>query len=324
MDDYLIDNNVYTKMFMATIKNQPYMAPYLYYMHKRARIKYNFQGTIGEQGSGKSYWALLQALLLDPTFTKDRIIFSSINFLDALDMLEDRSLKGRVILWDDAGVGLPSSEWYAISNKVIQLVMQTVRTLHPTINFTMPDVSFIDAKQRHSLTSLIDCARNKENETKMRIYTLKRLRLIGKTIHRRFVFGLGMVKIKYGYVNIEHCSFDQLPEIFKDYEKIQRKFKYDTRSKLKDLLEGVQEKSLVTDAIDDFSTASLSSMERRLVYEVYKNVWKKDREYMNKSRRIDIDKVMMNHSVSRKIARQVRTFHDNKLMPEQVKTELDL
>ena len=323
-DSFILDNKVYSKLFLAMIKQQPDIAPYLFWKKRRARIKYNFDGTIGEQGSGKSYYEILEALAEDPTFNKSRIIYSTINFLDALDMLEDRSLKGRVILWDDAGVGLPSSEWYAISNKVVQLVMQTVRTLHPTIKFTMPEMKYLDPKQRHILTCIKDCRRTVENRTDVRIYTSKRIRIMDETYHAKFSFRIGMVKIKYGEVRIKHCDIAMLPPIFHQYEKIQQKFKFKTRKKLRDLLKGMKEKKLVTDAIDDYSTITLSDMEKRLLFETYTTIFGKASIYLNKSRRINIEKIQQEFRLNRSMAKIIKRFYDKRLLPQQVKEELEI
>lgn len=322
--NFLFDNKVFTKLFVATVKESPYFGPYLYYLMDRARIKYNFQGVIGEQGSGKSYYTIIEALITDPTFNKDRIVYSTINFLDGLDMLEDRILKGRRIMWDDAGVGLPSDEWYALSNRIVKRVQQTVRTLHPTITFTMPDLKYLDPGQRRVLTCIIDCNRAVENRTDLRIYTLKRIRIMDKSYHRRFTFSIGLVKMKYGSIKITHLPEDMFPDIIKDYEMIQRKFKFETRKKLRKLVEGMVEKKLRTENIDDYSTVTLSDMEKKLVHDIYKMVFANVKTYLNRSKKIDIEKLQREFKINRNIARTVKQYWDKKFTPDLVKEDLDL
>jgi len=323
-NNFLFEGNIFTKLFVIMVNHNPYIAPYLFYLQKRTRTKYNFQGIIGEQGSGKSYWSIVEALVCDPTFNIERIVYSSINFLDALDMLEDRSLKGRTIIWDDAGVGLPSDEWYSISNRIIKLVNQTVRTLHPTIKFTMPDMSYLDPSQRRSLTCILDCNRKIENRTDIRIYTMKRIRILGENIPRKFCYRIGIIKLKYGEVKVTHIPADLLPDIFKEYEKIQAKFKYKTRVKLRKLLEGMKEKKLVTQAIDDYTSITLSDLEKKLTYEIYERVFRNINAYLNKKRKIDEEKIMLEFKVSRKIARLIKRFWNRKLLPENVKKDLEI
>lgn len=306
------------------IKKSPYIGPYFFYLQKRARIKYNFQSFIGEQGSGKSYWAIIEALVQDPTFTEERIVYGSIGFLDALDMLEDRTLKGRTILWDDAGVGLPSSEWYSLSNRVIKLVQQTVRTLHPTIKFTMPELSYLDATQRRVLTSILDCDRKTEDRTDVRIYTKKRIRIMDKSYHRKFCYSMGSVKMKYGVIRVKHIPENLMPDIMKRYEIQQRKFKFQTRKKLRELLEGMREKNMTTDVTDDYSTVTLTDLEKTVTYEHYKRVFANVKPFLHKNRRIDIDKVMREFKLSRNIAKAIKRFWDKKLLPDQVKEELEI
>jgi len=321
-DNFLFDKSIFTKLFYSIVRKSPYSAPYLFYLQKRAVFKYNFQAIIGEQGSGKSYWAIIEAMALDPTFDITRIIFSSMNFLDVLDQLEDRTLKGRNIVWDDAGVGLPSDEWYSISNRVIRLVQQTVRTLHPTIKFTMPDIKYIDATQRRTVTCILDCRRDSLNKTKIRIYTQKRIRIMDKSYHRKFVFRIGNMDMCLGEMRVQHLPEEMFPPLLNQYEELQKKFKYETRKKLKKLLEGMREEGLTTTAIDDYTTVSLSDMEKKLVYEVYESVFKNTDHYLNPKRKIDIDKVMLEHKVSKNIARAVERYYSKKMIPKLVKQDL--
>lgn len=308
------------------VKRDPYIAPYLFYLQRRARIKYNFQAIIGEQGSGKSYWSIVEALVLDPTFTTERIVLSTIGFLDVLDLLEDRTLKGRNIMWDDAGVGLPSDEWYSISNRVLKLVRQTVRTLHPTIKFTMPDMKNIDSSQRRTVTSILDCFRRTtdENVTRIRVYTKKRVRIMDKSYHRKFTFSSGAMKLTYGEIKVKHFPQNNLPDILREYEKLQQKFKFDTRRKLRELLEAMREKNLTTDAIRDYTSVTISDLEKKTIVDIYKNIFANSHKYLNQKRKIDQDKVMLEHKVSRKVARMISRFWNRKLPPELVEKELSI
>lgn len=324
--NYLFDKNVYSKLFVAMVKKDPYLAPYLFYLQKRARIKYNFEAIIGDQGSGKSYWSIVESVTLDPTFTIERIVFGTINFLDALDTLEDRTLKGRNIMWDDAGVGLPAQEWFSVSNKVINLVGQTARTLHPTIKFTMPDMKNIDPSQRRSITAILDCFRSTSDDdrTRIRVYTSKRIRLMDKNIHRKFTFKAGAMVLKLGEIRVKHFPQDKLPEILREYEELQKKFKYNTRKKLKELLETLREKKLTTDAIHDYTTITLSDLEKKTILTIYKVVFNDPGSYINNKRKIDIDKLMLEHKVSDRIAKIIAKFWRKKLTPELAKDELEI
>lgn len=71
---------------------------------------------VGQIGTGKSYAAMSLGEQIDPGFDINRIVFSADEFVEALN--KDESLvRGSVIMWDEAGVGMPPREWYSISSK---------------------------------------------------------------------------------------------------------------------------------------------------------------------------------------------------------------
>jgi len=100
----------------------------------------------GETGSGKSYTALRIGESLDPTFNINRVVFTAAEFMA---LLNSGTLKeGSCIVWDEAGVGIPSREWYTISNKAINYVLQTFRHENLAVIFTTPTLSYIDSQSR--------------------------------------------------------------------------------------------------------------------------------------------------------------------------------
>jgi hypothetical protein len=64
-----------------------------------------------------------------------------------------------VILWDEAGVGMPAREWYSVSNKVISYVVQTFRVKGYVLIMTTPSLKYIDTQIRglfHGVAETID------------------------------------------------------------------------------------------------------------------------------------------------------------------------
>lgn len=110
---------------------------------------------VGPTGSGKSYCALVIAKMIDPTFkVKERVVF---NVEDFMKLLNSGKLKrGSVIVWDEAGVGLPAREWYTISNKAINYVLQTFRHMNLCVIFTTPTFEYIDKQTRVLFHVLIE------------------------------------------------------------------------------------------------------------------------------------------------------------------------
>jgi len=99
---------------------------------------------VGDPGSGKSYSALSLAERIDPTFNVDRVVFKPEEFLDVLD----KCSRGNVVIFDEAGVGIPSREWQTIQNKLLSYVLQTFRYKNLCVIFTTPNMSYIDKQVR--------------------------------------------------------------------------------------------------------------------------------------------------------------------------------
>jgi ABC-type dipeptide/oligopeptide/nickel transport system ATPase component len=126
----------------------------------RARLLFqnkNWLGIIcGETGSGKSYSALSLAYLIS---NRVHVVFTPLEFLSLLN--NSNIQKGDVVIFDEAGVGMSSREWYSVQNKLLGTVLQTFRNMNVAVIFTTPNLSFIDVQARklfHSYmeTSYID------------------------------------------------------------------------------------------------------------------------------------------------------------------------
>lgn len=113
----------------------------------RARFLYHNQNWLaiicGETGSGKSYSAVSLAKLVGKRFY---IVFTPIEFLRLLN--SNRLGKGDIIIFDEAGVGMSSREWYSQQNKLLGTVLQTFRNMNVGVIFTTPNLSFIDIQAR--------------------------------------------------------------------------------------------------------------------------------------------------------------------------------
>lgn len=118
------------------------------YMQRRINQNKNFLGIIcGTTGSGKSYSAMRLGELFDPNFNIDRVVFKTEDFMKVVN---DKKLKkGSVIIFDEAGVGLPAREWYSISNKLINYILQIFRYKNVIVLFTTPSLSFVDSQARN-------------------------------------------------------------------------------------------------------------------------------------------------------------------------------
>lgn len=127
----------------------------------RSRLKEHNQNWIcticGATGTGKSYSALRLAETIDPSFTIDRLVFKAENFMQLLNSGVLR--KGNVIIFDEAGTGIPARDWYTICNKAINYVFQTFRRENLAVILTTPSLSFLDVQTRILAHAYIEALR---------------------------------------------------------------------------------------------------------------------------------------------------------------------
>lgn len=117
------------------------------------RIKKNQNCIIiitGATGSGKTYSSLTLAevlsSMLNVPFTIKNIVFKPSGFMERINSKELK--KGSCLIFDEAGVGYSAREWWTISNKLINYLMQTFRHRNYITIFTTPDLGFIDKSAR--------------------------------------------------------------------------------------------------------------------------------------------------------------------------------
>jgi len=109
---------------------------------------------VGETGSGKSYSGLKLCEMIDPGFNIDRVVFSAEEFMKVLN--SGNLTKGSAVMWDETGVGLSAREWYSISNKAVNYVLQTFRRDNLAVVFTVPSMDFIDIQLRKLFHAYIE------------------------------------------------------------------------------------------------------------------------------------------------------------------------
>jgi len=109
----------------------------------------NWLGLVcGGTGTGKSFSSMVMAKLISPNkFSIDNVVFSPLDFLKKIQNIKGLK-KGDILVFDEAGVGMSSREWYSIQNKLLGSVLQTFRNLNIGVIFTTPSISFIDSNAR--------------------------------------------------------------------------------------------------------------------------------------------------------------------------------
>lgn len=134
---------------------------------------------VGGTGSGKSFSALTLASKIGG---KVWIVFTAEEFLFLLTKNKDLS-KGDVIIFDEAGVGIGSRDWYSDENKAIMDVLQTFRYLNVGVIFTVPVSSFVDSQARKLYHCIIEtqCIDRETNLNYVKVFDIDFNNITNKT-----------------------------------------------------------------------------------------------------------------------------------------------
>ena len=100
---------------------------------------------VGDTGSGKSYSAISLGEQVDTNFSADRIVFTAKDFVA---LINSDLPKGSVVIFDDAGLGIPAREWQGIAAKIFGKLLQGFRYKNLISLITVPDMSFIERQSR--------------------------------------------------------------------------------------------------------------------------------------------------------------------------------
>lgn len=170
----------------------------------------------GPTGSGKSYSALQLAVQIDPSFTIERCVFRAERFLE---ILNSGTLKrGHAIVFDEAGVGLPAREWWKISNKALNYVLQTFRRENLAVIITTPSLGFLDKQARVLIHTFIETMKVEKDKKRVRVKVKESQTnpQMGKTYYKYYRKGRGVLKMTY---------VTKPPKwLIKDYERKKREF----------------------------------------------------------------------------------------------------
>lgn len=131
--------------------------------NKVHRLNFNFLGMVaGKHRVGKSLFSTEFSYMLDPSFwpnLEKRVVYYPNEFMKALKILAQDEHYGGAVVWDEAGVGLPAREWYDISNKAINYVIQVFGYLRPIVLFVSQDISYIDKQPRKIFHTFFEMTR---------------------------------------------------------------------------------------------------------------------------------------------------------------------
>lgn len=126
----------------------------------------HFMGAIvGREGSGKSHTGLKFAEVSDPTFTAARVMFEPEAFLRRLrEWKANNETKGKVVVADEAGVGVGVRTWYDRDQILFNKVLQVIRDENMAMLFTVPRLNELDSQTRGRLHAYIEMTDKEDGE----------------------------------------------------------------------------------------------------------------------------------------------------------------
>jgi len=120
---------------------------------------------VGPEGSGKSYTSLKIAETVDPTFDAERVMFDPAEFLAKLqEWKEAGETAGKMVVVDEAGVGIGTRSWYEKDQIKLNKVLQVIRDENMGIIFTVPALSDLDSQARRRLRAFCEMTGLEEGE----------------------------------------------------------------------------------------------------------------------------------------------------------------
>lgn len=234
--------------------------------------KFNFLAMVtGKHRVGKSLTALSFAHVLDPTFADNletRVVYYADEFMDAMKSLRRNNTIGGAIVWDEAGVGLPSREWYNISNKAVGMACQVFGYLRPIIFFVTQDVSYIDSQVRKLFHGFYEMNRLNSEYAIAKPFNVSYNKRNGKVYYRYSRFRSSDIEQSIGIKVLRRIHVKRPPKSVENhYDRHSKEFKDLIMKQMKQKTEAFEEradegkKKGIKDIIEELSTEHRDDVE---------------------------------------------------------------
>jgi hypothetical protein len=184
---------------------------------------------IGKRRKGKSVSALGFCESMDPEgFTPEnlaeRCFIHPLKFIEWARKPKKEIYQGLALMFDEAGVGIPSREWQSFNNKALFKVMQVFGHKNFIVSFTLPNLGFMDAGPRSLMDYVVTCLKV-DRKRAMNICKVKEIYVDPVTGGWRTPFLRYKVDNKwYKFskpIEFKRCSL----KLLKAYEKLQERYK---------------------------------------------------------------------------------------------------
>jgi len=160
--------------------------------------------------SGKSITAATFGYLWDSTFWKyfeNRVVQDHKEFVDSVDKLSKGNIKGGVIMVDEAGIVMSSSDWYEKWMKTITQMVQMFGYLCPVVLFVAPVKDFVDSRLRKMFHAYFKIDRYGMEETTVTPYALKY-----NTINNKWFYKKPVIDINGQHITLRRLKISKPPD----------------------------------------------------------------------------------------------------------------
>jgi hypothetical protein len=204
--------------------------------------------------SGKSYSALELARRIDSDFTvKERVVFRAEDFIEMIDIDAGKPPKGSVVVWDEAGVGIPSRLWWTVSNKAINFLLQTFRNYNICVIFTTPSFDFIDSQTRRLFHHYFETVRIMYSEEYV---VVKPMNVEYSPRFSKTYFKFPNVNYRGQNIKVKELRIPKPPPRFcEEYEQIKKSFsrrlKEEVRTDIAEMNAAQQDKQVAVNQLVD-------------------------------------------------------------------------
>jgi len=126
----------------------------------------HFMGVVvGREGSGKSGAGIKLSEVVDPTFNAERVVFDPASYIKKLQQWkENDETQGKMIVIDEAGVGMGVRTWYDKDQIMLNQVLQIVRDENMGVIFTLPRLEELDSQTRGRLHAFIETMEKQDGD----------------------------------------------------------------------------------------------------------------------------------------------------------------